>query len=206
MPVSRLAVVDEATTEQLWELYREGFGPLATRAVTRQVLYRHEFLERMRDGRVWKFVQRDEGGAVVGLATLTRHLETVVGISPDYFAARWPQEYAEGRVYYVGFVLVVSERRRQGLYAELVQAVVHMIARARAVAGFDICAYNLEVLDVLRATGRGAGPEAVPDLLTLDTQTYYAVSFRQLGSAGPTQDGRVIDLTGTPEVAGQTPP
>lgn len=197
MPVTRYAVLHQATAAQLWELYEEGFGPLAARSVARQVLNHGEFVDRMRDARVWKYVQRDDDGAVIGLATLTRHLETVHTISPEYFAARWPREYAEGRVYYVGFVLIAAQRRHQGHYAELVRAVVGAAAAARALVGFDISTRNDELLDVLQATGRRAGPDAVPDLVTLDAQTFYAVTFRAPDGQGPTRDGTVIDLTET---------
>lgn len=198
MPVTRFAVLDEATAARLWELYHEGFGPLATHAVARQVLRRDEFADRMRDARVWKYVQRDAGGAVIGLATITRHLETVLGISPEYFAARWPAEHAEGRIYYVGFVLVAVQHRGAGHYAELVQAVVGPAAAAGALVGFDISAANDELRDVLHATGRRAGPGTVPDLQTLDAQQFYAVTFRAPDGVGPTRDGRVLDLTETP--------
>jgi hypothetical protein len=73
--------VDPETALVYWELYRDTFGELETKAVARQLLHKHEFLEEMHDPRVHKYVAWDECGDVVGLSTLTSDLETVPWIS-----------------------------------------------------------------------------------------------------------------------------
>jgi hypothetical protein len=201
MHVRRLAILDEATTERLWELYRAAFAPLAEATPDRQFLHHGEFRDEMSDARVWKYVGFDEqDGEPFALATLTRHLEAMSWVSPEFFAARWPQEYAEGRVYYVGFVLVDVQRQRRGSYRELVDAVVRTLVARRAVAGFDISRQNDDVRGVLKATMRNAGAGVIPDVVTLGVQTYYAVTFRRSDPSAPptgTLDGVVVDLTET---------
>lgn len=197
MRVTRFATVNDATSERLWQVYRRAFAHLATEAVHRELLTREEFLQEMREPRLWKYVGFDPDEEPIAFATLTRHLETVEWINAEYFAARWPQEYAEGRVYYIGFIALDPDHQGQRRYRQILQPVVRTIAEARGVAGFDMCGYNVHVSEVLRNSMRAAGPPHVPDVQTLDTQTYFAVSFREADGVGPTRDGNVIDLTGT---------
>lgn len=195
MDVRRLPVVEEPTSGRLWQRYRETFAHLAAKAAHRQTLTREEFAEEMREPRIWKYVGFD-GEEPVALGTLTRHLETMTWVSPDYFAARWPEEYAQGRVFYIGFVMLDKHNQSRGRFNELAQPMVRAIADARGVAGFDVCRYNAETQNLLIGGLRAiTGPTDVPDLETIDTQTYLAISFRGADGSAPTMDGRVIDLT-----------
>ena len=84
--VSIEKTVDDPTASRFWKLYVETFGDLATKAVARQLLHEHEFMEEMNDERVDKYLAHDESGQAVAMCTLTNHLETVPWISADYFA------------------------------------------------------------------------------------------------------------------------
>ena len=95
-------------------LYRPAFEPLKVRSAARQVLTRGEFLEQMRDERVDKYVAWENGSEPIGMITLTRHLESVPWISPDYFAARYPEHWARNAIYYIGFILAHPRNRRPG--------------------------------------------------------------------------------------------
>ena len=48
----------------------------------------------MLDPRVHKYIAWDDDGVAVGMSTLTRHLETVPWISPDFFAYHFPEHTA----------------------------------------------------------------------------------------------------------------
>ena len=48
------------------------------------------------------------------MSTLTRHLETVPWISPEYFAYHFPEHTARDAVYYLGFTLVSRTAGRRG--------------------------------------------------------------------------------------------
>ncbi|MCW2852426.1 MAG: hypothetical protein JWM84_2090, partial [Nocardioides sp.] len=85
------SAVDPETAMSYYQLYRDTFSALATKAVARQLLHEHEFLEEMHDPRVQKYVAWDECGEVVGLSTLTANLETVPWISAAYFAHHYPE-------------------------------------------------------------------------------------------------------------------
>lgn len=132
--------------ERFHRLYVQTFGPMAARAVARQVLHRDEFVEEMRDPRVMKYLARDADGEVVGLTTLTRDLETVPWISPDYFAARYPEHTARDSVFYLGFTLVTPQHRRSHVFQAMIEEVADHVLAARGVCGWDVCAYNEQVL------------------------------------------------------------
>lgn len=167
------------TAEQMWKMYEESFTFLETRAVGREIMHRDEFMANLADERVLKYVAEDDDGTVVGMSTITRHLETVTWISPEYFAARWPQEYAEGRVFYVGYVLMRPDHQGRGGFGRLLTPMARLVAQHDGVVGFDMCEYNNSAVDVFMRSLRHAvdatGQEAQGH--TLDRQTYYAVTF-----------------------------
>jgi hypothetical protein len=121
--VTVLTVLDEPTARMFWELYVTAFGPLRTRAAQRQVLHEDEFYEEMNDPRVWKYVVYDSSGQPVGLSTLTKHLDAITWISPEYYAARYPQHYARQAVYYLGFALVAKGARHLSSFATMIEAI-----------------------------------------------------------------------------------
>lgn len=172
VPITVATDLDAATAAGYHEIYRETFGELEHRAVARQLLHESEFLEEMHDPRVSKYLAWD-GDQVIGLTTLTRHLETVPWISPGYFAHHYPEQSARGAVYYLGFTLVRPGHRNQAVFRAMIAAVTDLILAERAVCAWDICLYNDEL-------GLGAGIEEILrahgtlDVHPIDRQTYYA--------------------------------
>jgi hypothetical protein len=191
--VTALTAVDEATARHFWRLYLEAFGPLRTRAAARQVLHEDEFLEEMVDDRVWKYIAWDDKGTAIGMTTLTRHLETVPWISPEFYQARYPEHFARQAVYYLGFTLVGKGARGVLSFAAMIEAVVERLAADRAVCGYDICAFNNESIrfaDNIEAMLRRGGEAVTMD--RLDSQTYYVADLsRHLATSQTT----VLDLT-----------
>ena len=168
------AAVDEATARRFWKLYKKTFGALATKAVARQLLHEHEFMDEMLDARVDKYLARDEHGEPVAMCTLTRHLETVPWISPDYFTHHYPEHTARDAVYYLGFILVDPEHRRAQLFIELIGRVAQLMIAERAVCAYDICSHNNDVLGLADAIERLITRTGEFDVAVVDTQTYYA--------------------------------
>ncbi|MCW2842671.1 MAG: hypothetical protein JWN22_587 [Nocardioides sp.] len=170
--------VDEATAVRYFQLYRDTFGELATKAVARQLLHQDEFMEEMLDPRVHKYVAWDEQGEAVGMSTLTSDLETVPWISPEYFAHHYPEHSARGAVYYQGFTLVHRAHRKSRIFQILTECVVELLVAERAVCAYDICAYNNDTIgfadNIERLLHRNADVTVVP----IDVQTYYAATFR----------------------------
>lgn len=175
--VSALTALDEATARPFWDLYLASFGPLRTRAAARQVLHEDEFFQEMVDPRVWKYVACDADGQAVGLTTLTRDLETVPWISPEYYQARFPQHFARRAVFYLGFTLVQRGTRNVGAFTAMIEAVAERVRESRGICGYDICAFNNESMrfadNIESMLNRG---RTVP-VERLDSQTYYVADL-----------------------------
>jgi len=170
--------VDPETALIYYQLYRDTFGELETKAVARQLLHEHEFLEEMHDPRVQKYVAWNDCGEVVGLSTLTADLETVPWISAAYFAHHYPEHTARRAVYYQGFTLVHRGYRNSRVFQILTERVVELLVAERAVCAYDICGYNNDTIgfadNIERLLHRNADVTVVP----IDVQTYYSATFR----------------------------
>lgn len=172
--IRTLAAIDDPTAQRFYELYVETFGELAIRAVNRHLLRRDEFMAIMVDPRIDKIViEDDETGDLIALCTLTNHLETVDWVSPEYFAHHYPDHWSRGAVYYLGFSLVASRRRRVQLFTELIAHVTRTLVAKDAMCAWDICMFNNEMIGLGDAVASIVTTTAVVDVRAVDTQTYY---------------------------------
>lgn len=174
-------VLDGPATAAFYELYLTTFGPMRTRAAARHVLRAEEFAADMADPRVEKFVAWAPDGTPAGLTTVTNDLTAVSWISPEYFAAQFPEHSARRAVYYLGFTLVDPRVRSARVFHDMMGYVLDRLVSERAVVACDIAAYNntahsfdTNLVAMLTAT-------AEVNVEVLDTQTYYAAEF-----TGPT--------------------
>ena len=175
------AAIDDEHAETFYELYLAAFGPLRTRAAARQVLHRSEFFAEMTDARVWKYVAWADADTPVALTTITKSLETVPWISPEYFQARFPTYAERNAIYYLGFSLVHPENRYPRVLEQTFRLAMQRLVADRALCAYDLCAYNIEAgLDdrIQRLLRRLGDLEVVP----IDSQAYFFVRF---DSAGP---------------------
>ncbi|HET9872654.1 MAG TPA: hypothetical protein VFP89_08690 [Propionibacteriaceae bacterium] len=179
-PASVITVEKQMTPAQaelFFELYLEAFGGLHTRAVASQVIDRDQFLDQMTDERVEKFVAWSEDEQPLGLTTLTRHLDTVPWISPQYFLARYPDAAREHRVFYLGFTFTRVGRRQYWVLAAMLTEVIQRLKGVSAICGYDICAFNNDTIrfgDHLELMMKRLADVTVEKI---DTQTYYSATF-----------------------------
>ena len=124
-----------------------------------------------------KYVARDAAGEVVGLTTLTRDLSTVPWISPQYFAARYPEHTARDAVFYLGFTLVAPGQRRARVFRAMIEEVVAHVRDARGVCGWDVCAHNEQVLGFSTMITSLLHDHADCSVEAIDTQLYSAVEM-----------------------------
>ncbi|WP_327109709.1 hypothetical protein OHB12_17690 [Nocardia sp. NBC_01730] len=158
-------------------LYEDAFGPLRAKAIARQVLRRDEFHAEMVDPRVHKHVARLGSGEPIGVTTLTRHLDTVPWISPDYFAARYPEHAARDAIYYAGLTLVAPSARQGAAFHAMIDSIVQVLVAERAAVGWDICSYNntrFSFADSIRAM---LDEQANVEVAVEDSQIYYVAQF-----------------------------
>ena len=177
--IRTLTEIDDVTAQRFYALYMETFGELAIRAVNRHLLRREEFMAVMVDPRIDKIViEDDETGELIAMCTLTRNLETVDWVSPEYFAHHYPDHWARGAVYYLGFSLVASRRRRAQLFTELIAHVTRVVDADNGMCGWDICMFNNETIGLANAVETIVNNTASFDVRAVDTQTYYAAVQR----------------------------
>lgn len=176
--------ISDAHAELFYGLYAKAFGPMRARAAARHMLTGEEFAEEMADKRVEKYVTWDAAGEPMALMTFTGDLSAVPWISPDFYAARYPDESARGAVFYMGYLLVDRSRATPELFGELIQQLVDRMTAIQGVCVFDVCSYNDS-----RSVGRMADrlqSSGAAEVEVLDVQTYYAASF-----AGKTTPGDI---------------
>lgn len=163
--------------DQFYLLYEEAFGPLRAKAIARQVLHPEEFHAVMTDPRVDKHVARLGSGEPVGVTTVTKHLDTVPWISPDYFAARYPEHAARGAIYYAGFTLVAPSARHGAAFHAMIKSIVQVLVANRAAVGWDICSYNNTRYSFADSIQVMLEDQANVEVVVADSQTYYAARF-----------------------------
>lgn len=167
--------VDDVNAQRFYTLYMETFGELAIRAVNRHLLRRDEFMAVMVDPRIEKILIEDEDtGELIAMCTLTNQLETVDWVSPEYFAHHYPDHWERGAVFYLGFSLVASRRRRAQLFSELITHVTHIVEAVDGMCSWDICLFNNETIGLDKAVESIVTRAAPFDVRAVDTQTYYA--------------------------------
>ncbi|MGF0117098.1 hypothetical protein ACQFYA_12335 [Promicromonospora sp. Marseille-Q5078] len=169
--------VTGAVAERFWDLYLEAFEPLRTRAAARHVLHREEFDEEMADPRVTKLLAHDEHGAAVGLTTLATDLAAVPWVSPEFFAERYPEHAARGRVWYIGFTLAHPGRRATRTFMDMIDALVAHLAAHQVVCAYDVSRFNDDSLRFADNLRRRLERTQDVTVETVDRQTYYATTF-----------------------------
>jgi hypothetical protein len=147
MLITAERVVPEHLAEATWRLYNDAFEELRAAAVQRHVMFRDEFDGLLADKRVMKYLglDPDRPGKVVALATFTNDLHAVPLISPDYFARRWPELYAEQRIWYIGFFAIDPESRGNGMFEEVIAQMWERVLGSGGIAALDICARNNDI-------------------------------------------------------------
>ncbi|HLL63643.1 MAG TPA: hypothetical protein VK401_11370 [Propionibacteriaceae bacterium] len=174
---SRETVITGPPAESLYRLYRRSFDPLGRRAAARQVLTRGEFFSEMEDHRIDKYIAWENEEGPVGMITVTRHLEAVPWISPEYYAARFPEQWSRRAIYYLGFTLVRPGIRRTGFLETVTRMCIEPLISEKAVLAYDVCGYNRDALGFADLFADTFQQHAHTRPRELDTQVYYAVNF-----------------------------
>ncbi len=171
------AIRDNATVQAMWRVYERAFAHLRTTAVQRHVKTRAEFDAVLADRRVTKYVVSDEH-SVCAVASVTNEIEAEPLLSPDYFSHRWPELYADRRIWYVGFVAVEPDYQGTGAFTDIIHSIGSKAAKAGGLVVLDVCRRVEEVYRLPSIVGRYARSH-VPQVRTLrmDEQAYYAYQF-----------------------------
>ena len=181
MQVTVLRTVDDSIARRYWTLYDEAFAPMRTASPCRQFLTEEEFHEEMVDHRILKFLLWD-GDDVVGMSLVAEDLSAVPWVSPEYFAVRFPEEYALGHVYYFGALLTAPHAQRNGNASRLLVALSEFVAESDGIAAFDCASVNVPALPDLIAAMANKVTDLTPH--AIDSQHYYAYKTSGLKQRG----------------------
>jgi hypothetical protein len=174
MKITIERALDPAHVERVYGFYRAAFEPLVARAAAKHVLSPGEFAGEMADARIDKYVAWDADGRPGTLACLTTDLTAVPWIEPGYYAARYPEHVAQGRLYYLGY-LVADPAGQIRAGSVITEMIIERCTTERAVLAWDVCAYNARRGMGIRAARLPRTHGVAPEVL--DTQTYYSVVF-----------------------------
>jgi hypothetical protein len=169
-------VVTGELTAQFHRLYLDAFEPLRIRAAARQVLTDAEFAEEMADPRVTKIIAW-KGGAAVGMATVTTDLSTVPWISPEFYAACFPEAAARRAIHYFGFTLVDPAYGSAGVLSAVLEPMLRRIVGDGGVVCYDVCAFNVDTVDLPGKLSTVFGRVGRHRTEILDSQSYYIVRW-----------------------------
>jgi GNAT superfamily N-acetyltransferase len=161
-------------------LYRNAFDPLAPLSPARQALSEEEFLAAMEDESVIKFVGWDRDEQPHAMAIVATDLRTVPWISVPYFEARFPDHHRRGAIFYFHALLVRSESQGGPWARLLLEELIRIAARYRAVAAFDSCTHTVEVARLPEMIVRLAKRLCILDPIELDRQHYYAYVYEPI--------------------------
>jgi hypothetical protein len=170
-------ITDAGFIETAWHLYEEAFRDLNRLAVQRHLMHRSEFEEVMHDQRVTKYLCLEDDGTLVGMSTFTNDLDAVPLIAPEYFEHHWPDLFAAGKIWYIGFLAVHPDVQGRQAFAQLAEQMYMVAAAQDGLVGLDLCNHNNDVRHmsrVLRIMARRLGRSRL-DLI--DQQSYWLYRF-----------------------------
>ncbi len=107
--VSRVLADDELA--EAWDFYQERFTAIDGDTPQRHLMTYEEFVDiciGVEAMKIEKWRVFDDDGRLLGLATYTNDLHAWPLVSWRFFQRRWPVHFAEGRIWYCGFVAVAD--------------------------------------------------------------------------------------------------
>lgn len=163
---------------EAWLFYLRTFDRIDELAAQRHLMTQDEFDHVALDPRVQKYLAVSDGGRLVGMSTITNDLDAWPMVSPRYFAKHWPDRYERRAIWYIGFVGVSREGRREHAFRELITTMYPQVADSDGMTVMDYCAYNADVMNMPGVTIKllqSINPTATGG--RIDTQGFYAYEF-----------------------------
>lgn len=133
------AVSDPALQRRLWQVYDSAFKAAEEQCIQAQSCYdQAAFVAALEDAFYMKFVLTN-GSDGLGVILATNDLEKakIAYVNPVRLRNLYPQEAAEGRIWYVTVLAIVPEAQGQGLSPILFDAFAAFIDANAGVIAFD---------------------------------------------------------------------
>lgn len=174
-------VSDPALIDRLWEHYERCYRHTAEQAPTREMYFRHEFDDVLRDAtnRTWVVW---EGDQPIGSTVIATDFAATRYLSRAFFETNYQQQTLEQRVHYILWVVVDAAWGAKGALAKMARETLAVEAAEGALLVFDTPESNqradvgglASIMSRLVAmVSRGTSV----DLVTV--QRYFAADFSQ---------------------------
>ena len=163
------------TIEDIYPRYAAAWESLLLDAAARHRLSPEEFRDEMRDPRLEKHVVLDADDRVVAMTTMTTDLDAIPWINPAFYRQRYPDECANGTMFYLGYSFVDLDHQRTRAFAMMADAVDERLTSVHGVIGLDMCGFAIE---------HGIGQRlqrlfpSSREVVRGDTQTYLIADYR----------------------------
>lgn len=175
-------VISERLRTELWEFYLARFRKTNRHTVQQHVMGQDTLADVTFDEFVTKYmVRRTSDNRLFGFSVMTNRIESWHWYSPDFFEENYPKEFAERRIFIIGFVAAIGREA----FKELVAAMLPEINAVDGIAVLDYSDWHVEV------TGLALTSEQIIRELnnTLETevigyQRYVLHRFAPKGSGG----------------------
>ncbi|MEM1333630.1 MAG: hypothetical protein AAGG08_09250 [Actinomycetota bacterium] len=115
-------VTDPAVVDSLWRLYELAYDEIAGQDITRETLFRHEFVEVLADSTYRTTVVRSDDGSPIAMAVIATDIGVTRYLSVPYFRRRYPDRLAAGRIHYIMWILVHPDHQNTRATYELARA------------------------------------------------------------------------------------
>lgn len=180
MTVKRVDVLDGDLLEPAWQLYTNAFTDLKELAANRHMMYRSEFNDVMADPRITKFLILDDAGVPAGMITWTAQLDAVPLIAPEFYAARWPEHFAQGRIFYILFFATAPTARKTRAFIDGFADLFSIAEPVDGLVALDICTFNEAEhhlpQNILKLLRRMSGDRSLAE--RSDTQSFWTFDMQ----------------------------
>ena len=160
----------------LWHLYERALAPLDEVAAMLHVEDREIVLGAFAHPEMTKVVAYD-GTTPVGLGMITNQLDLVTGVSPSYFANRFPEHADHNRIFYGTAVLVDPRQRGMTIFSRIYTEMWQIPAKTGGVLVFDTCKFNRDNFGADEIVDHIASRFPRSSWSVLDQQTWYAAEL-----------------------------
>lgn len=169
-------VVTGTDADALWELYVRALSPLDEVAAMLHVEARATVQEAFEHPDMIKVVAYD-GTNPVGLGMITNRIELVTGVSPAFFANRFPEHADRNRIFYGTAVLVDPRQRGMTVFSRIYTEMWQIPARTGGVLIFDTCKFNRDNFGADDIVDHIAARFPKSSWSVIDQQSWYAAEL-----------------------------
>ena len=174
-------VSDSSLIDRLWEHYERCYRRTAEQAPTREMFFRHEFDDVLRDAtnRTWVVW---EGNQPIGSTVIATDFAATRYLSRAYFETHYQHQTLEQRVHYILWVVIDQAWGAKGALARLARESLAVEAAEGALLVFDAPESNQKadtggLAEIMSRMAAMVSRGTAVDLVTV--QRYFAADFSQ---------------------------